>query len=177
MVRQKDFEVFSIELPKLRPGINSFEFEVGENFFKLFEQPLIKNGKVQVSVEIKKNLDHLDARFKFNGEVDLNCDRCDKIYVQPVSTEKRIIYAYSEGEFEEGNQEEVIYIGREIFLLNLSQEMYDYICLEMPIRKVPENCGPECPKDFDNGSGFQNTSSEEPDPRWLVLKKLKEENK
>lgn len=184
MKRSDDIREFSIELPKLRNGKNEFHFEVGEKFFGHFEQPIVSEGMVQVNLELHKSLNQLDARFQIEGVVSLTCDRCVLPFSFPIKSEKRLIYTYQEAGVElEEDLDEVLYIEPKAHLLDVSQEVYDFICLEIPIRKVPEDCGDDClnnPLNLLKEKGIIGTVDEEAegfsDPRWEALKKLKSDN-
>lgn len=174
-MRSDDRRAYCIELPKLNNGVNTFRFEVGKQFFQGFEQPLIQTGNVVADVEIRKSLNQLDAHFTFTGEVELICDRCNIEYNFPLRTECRLIYAYKEGGVREEEEIEVVYMDPNNHLLDLSQELYDYICLEIPIRKVPEDCGEDCPRNPLAGFSASEDSEEglQTDPRWAALKNLR----
>jgi uncharacterized metal-binding protein YceD (DUF177 family) len=182
MLRPKDIKAYSIELPKLKSGKNEFDFLLDEKFLKLFEKPLMKIGKVAVAAEVFKNLNHLDVKFKFDGFLQLECDRCGVEYEYPINVEHRIIYAFrgvgtTEEEETEVEGTEVIYISRDEHLLDLTQELYDYVCLEIPIRKVPEDCDDNCPRYvglFKEGNTSLNET--DTDPRWEALRRMKSNN-
>jgi uncharacterized metal-binding protein YceD (DUF177 family) len=178
-MRREENRAYSVELPKLKNGLNHFVFDVSEEFFAGFEQPLIREGQIQIQVELKKNLNQLDAFFRMKGFVQLSCDRCDEPFQFPVEIEKRLVYAYQDQGVEEDDYEELIYLDPKNHLLDLRQEMYDFICLEVPIRKVPEGCDETCPRypaavllpeqDAVSEVGDEEVS----DPRWAILNKLK----
>jgi uncharacterized metal-binding protein YceD (DUF177 family) len=182
MMRSDDIREFSIELPKLKNGKNEFHFEIGEKFFGHFEQPIVESGKVEVELELHKSLNQLDAHFRISGEVVLACDRCVLPFSFKIKSEKRLVYTYeAKGVEEEEDFDEVVYIEPKTHLLDVSQEIYDFVCLEIPIRKVPEDCGEDCPNNPLNLLKAQGkigeVSEEAPvDPRWEALKKLKSDN-
>lgn len=183
MKRSEDIREFSIDLPKLKNGVNEFHFEVGEKFFKHFEPALADRGAVSIDLEIRKTLNQLDAHFRIQGTVELNCDRCTLPYQAPVASEKRIIYAYPDAgvQEEEGMDDEVIYLDPRSPVLDISQDVYDFVCLEIPIRKVPEHCGEDCPNDplkklKAEGKIGEAEESEPTDPRWEALRKLQSDS-
>jgi uncharacterized protein len=182
MKRSDDIREFSIELPKLRNGKNEFHFEVGEKFFGHFDQSIVQSGKVEVDLDLHKSLNQLDAHFRIEGEVVLACDRCVLPFSFSIQSEKRLVYTYDvKGVEEEEDLDEVLYIEPKAHLLDVSQEIYDFVCLEIPIRKVPKDCGDDCPNNPLNllkAQGKIGEASEEApvDPRWEALKKLKSDN-
>lgn len=178
-MRREENRAFSVELPKLKNGLNHFVFDVSPEFFAGFEQPLIQKGQIQVQVELKKNLNQLDAFFRMRGSVQLNCDRCDEPFDFPLEIEKRLVYTYQDQGVAEDDFEELIYLDPKNHLLDVSQEIYDFVCLEVPIRKVPEGCDESCPRFPAHVVLIQDEAADEPesdeiaDPRWAILNKLK----
>jgi uncharacterized metal-binding protein YceD (DUF177 family) len=183
MMRSDDIRELNIELPKLKNGKNEFRFEIGKKFFTHFESSLVEEGRVSVILDLYKSLNQLDAHFRFEGEIELLCDRCMLPFAYPVIREQRLIYAYRDsGIQEDDSEDEVSYMEPKNHLLDISQEVYDFICLEVPIRKVPESCKEDCPNNplnllKDKGIiGEVEASEENTDPRWEALKKLKSDN-
>lgn len=176
--------VLTIELPKLKNGKNEFHFEIGKQFFVHFESSLVQEGRVSVTLQLFKSLNQLDAHFRFQGEIELLCDRCMIPFAYPIDREQRLIYAYRDSSGIEDNEseDEVIYMEPKNHELNISQEVYDFICLEVPIRKVPAGCEEDCPNNplktlKDQGLiGEVEETEEYTDPRWEALKKFKSDN-
>lgn len=174
---EKSFEKrYAIELPKLKLGKNEDEFHVDNTFFQEFEYGLIEEGTLDIQADITKYNTHLDVTFSFKGEVTLTCDRCLEPYSHQMEFDKRVIFAYDEDlEF---NTDEVIQITEEEPLLFLAADFYDFINLEVPLRKVPEPEVHECPPEvlaLLEGELEEEESDDEDniDPRWEALKKLK----
>lgn len=176
---------YAIEIPKLRPGLNEDEFHIDSSFFQAFEYSLIQEGKVDVRAKINKYETHLEGNFHFAGHIVLECDRCLEEYPHQIEFSVRIIFAYDETlEFE---TDEVILVDREDPVIFLADDFYDFISLQVPLRKVPDAtvhiCPPEVLAYLDGGPGEEEeeiSGEDEPevDPRWEALKKLKDsENK
>jgi uncharacterized metal-binding protein YceD (DUF177 family) len=172
---------YAIEIPKLRPGVNMDEFHVDSAFFQEFEYSLIQEGEVDIQAEITKSETHLDANFHFTGHINLECDRCLEIYPHQIDFQIRIIFAYDESlEFD---TDEVLLIEREDPVIYLANDFYDFISLQIPLRKVPEPevhvCPPEVLAYLDGSyeGEWEDDSAEEEgeiDPRWEALKKFKD---
>lgn len=175
---------YAIEIPKLRPGLNEDEFHIDSSFFQAFEYSLVQEGQVDIQAKINKYETHLDGIFQFKGHITLECDRCLEPYPHQIDFSVRIIFAYDETlEFD---TDEVILVDREDPVIFLADDFYDFISLQIPLRKVPEaavhTCPPEVLAYLDGGSEGEEEYSEEEepelDPRWEALKKLKDsENK
>jgi len=181
LMRREDNYAYSVELPNLKDGVNHFVFEIDKKFFAGFEQPLVQEGKIRIETIIRKNLNQLEVLFDIEGNIELNCDRCDYPFQYSVKAERQIIYAYAGSGIQEDDFEELVFIDPKKHLLDLSQEMYDFICLEIPIRKVPEQCDDTCPRNplLNSDLGIVTEESEEEsslDPRWAALRKWNNES-
>jgi uncharacterized metal-binding protein YceD (DUF177 family) len=146
MGRDRAFErAYSLNIARLSIGNQELTFDVGQEFFEHFDRPVVRNGQVQIRLALVKTATHLDARFFVSGQVELECDRCLQPYFQPVEDTYRIIYAFKPGLKVE--EEEVIYTSPDEQALPLVQEIYDFISLAVPMRRVPDpevhTCAPE----------------------------------
>jgi uncharacterized metal-binding protein YceD (DUF177 family) len=187
MEQDKAFErKYSINVVRLKPGKHTEAFSIDRAFFEQMPHSLISEGEVQVRLEMVKYSTHIDAKFFIEGKVQVACDRCGDPYLQPISDERRIVYSFSESMKFDGH--EVIYVDSEESSLSLVQELYDFVHLALPMRKVPEPsthlCEPEVlallgldehgeplPEDSANAE-----DSDEPvDERWAALKKLRDQ--
>lgn len=172
---------YSVEIPKLRPGVNQDEFHIDSAFFQTFEYSLVQEGDIDIQAEITRSETHLDSHFHFKGHIVLECDRCLEPYPHQVDFSVRIIFAYDESlDFD---TDEVIMISHDEPLLFLAEDFFDFINLQVPLRKVPEADVHICPPEvlaLLEGSDEDSDEIEadapedgEIDPRWEALKKLK----
>lgn len=170
-----------IEVPKLSLGKHSFDFDITDDFFDLGEQEaVVKSAELQLQIALEKTNEMLDAAFSVSGEIGLACDRCLENYLYPVRFQKRVVYSFNK-RMQDAEDDEVVFIPRNIFRLDLTQDVYDFIMLEIPFRKIPEACLEEaCAPEIARALGEKQedvsaSESEEPkaDPRWDALKNLK----
>lgn len=179
---------YSVDVPKLRHGLNEEKFTVDRSFFEAFEFSPIQEGRVQVQVMIDKSSTHLDAKFHFQGEITLECDRCLEPYPHNLDFETRIVYSFDEElEFD---TDEVVLIEESTPTIFFAQDFYDFIVLQIPIRRVPEAsvhlCAPEVlsllgmnsdgsPKEPEPVEEELEGEEDTKDPRWNALKRLKDQ--
>ena len=180
----KSFErKYSLEIPKLRLGENEDAFSVDRSFFAEFEHSFIEEGDVEIEVLTVKYNTHLDMAMHFKGVVTLHCDRCLEPYPHEIDFNQKVIYSYSEElEFD---TDEVILIKEHEPILVLVKEFFDFINLQVPIRRVPS---PEVHVCDDNvlrmlgllppeeGEEEAIDEEEEIDPRWAALKNLSQKD-
>ena len=177
----KSFEKkYSIEVSKLKAGKQKAHFLIEDDFFSHFEFTEIHKGKLTVDAEIDKFETHLDAVFRFSGYIVLECDRCLEEYNHALDVTDRVVFSYNP-DLEHGT-DEVVLIDRNDPFLMLSQEFYELITIEIPIRRIPEpevhSCPPEILKILEEGEAsvkgaINKDQEDEIDPRWEKLKDLK----
>ena len=179
----KKFErLYSFEVPKLRDGENTEKFEVDSSFFHEFESPVLSEGKVDVVATIIKYQRHFDVTYQFKGTVQLNCDRCLEPYDEDLDFAQRVVYAFDEDlEFD---TDEVVLIDENNPFLYVGKDLYDFVALQVPLRKVPSEEVHVCPEavlqmlgeiESDEDETIPDEEEDNIDPRWAALKKLKEQ--
>jgi uncharacterized protein len=174
---------YSVDVPKLGYGLNNDSFAVDDTFFAEFEFSPIHEGNLQVSCVIDKSSTHLDAKFHFQGEIKIECDRCLEPYPYPLDFEERVVYSFDETlEFD---TDEVVLIEESTPTLFFAQDFYDFIILQIPLRRVPDPevhlCAPAVMEllglhpDGTPKEVVEPEEDEKPtDPRWDALNKLKD---
>lgn len=112
--------------------------------------------------------------FNFETEVQLVCDRSLDEYWHSLSGTYAILY--KEGAEEESDDAQMSVRRLDISgnIINIEQEVRDTILLAIPLRKIH-------PRYFDENGDLieleiQEDETQEADPRWDALKKLKETN-
>jgi uncharacterized protein len=181
-VVDKSFDrTYSLELPKLPLGKSEQEFEIGDHFFGHFEFSPVKAGKVHASLVVVKYTTHLDVSFSFDGQIQLECDRCTELFPYPIHVTRRVIFTFEDVPGLEDEHEDVKSVSRDEPLLSLVEEFYDFINLEVPLRKVPPAsvhlCSPEVLQLLGlDAEGNEVETEEEIDPRWAKLKGLTDDS-
>jgi uncharacterized metal-binding protein YceD (DUF177 family) len=108
--------------------------------------------------------------FTISGTVRTTCDRCNEEFDMPLEGEYRLIVKV--GGHETGDEDDdIITVAANEHELDLSQYLYEYITLSLPIRRVhPDGtCDEEVIKKLND----HLTEGEEGDPRWDGLKNIK----
>ena len=183
MANERRFEEkYSLHLPQLKLGKQQETFELDRSFFEHFEYGLSESGSVKAVLDIHKYERHLDVKLHLTGTMELPCDRCLEPYPQPIDTTHRLIYSFDPDQKFEAT--EVIQVSEDEPLLSVAQELYDYVHVSLPLRRVPpksvHQCNPEVLKvlglDPDgNPLEADDQEEQEMDPRWAALKKLKDQ--
>lgn len=187
----KFLRTFDIEVIKFLEGKYEIDFEIGKEFFQHFEDnELLDEGILTVRVLMDKGANLIEMNFLITGEVKLTCDRSLEEYFEHLEITEKILFKY--GEVEEEVNEEVYIITRDTSKINVAQFIYEFILLGLPAKKIHPDHRTEFDEedfeaegtyayidgDYDNdsdedSSGDQDQKEEIADPRWELLKKLK----
>ncbi|MFV0590102.1 MAG: YceD family protein [Draconibacterium sp.] len=175
---------YSIEFKGLKEGLHDYEFEADNKFFEHFDEGLVEDGEVQIRVRLEKRSSFLKLNFEFSGWVELTCDRCLEPYRQDIELDTDIFVKFGEEtEFDEGDN--VIWVLPEEHVINLSQVIYEYTVLSIPLKHVHPNktgdnsCNPEMLKKLKTYLLEETEEAQEEkeiDPRWAALRDLKNNN-
>ncbi len=139
---EKDTSIV-IPVQGLSAGKHEYGFSVGFGFIEQFGNSTITDCDCSVRVELDKSSTFLGARCVVEGSVAVECDRCLERLDIPVSFDHKLTVKFS-GAGQEPD-DDVAFIEEGACELDLSQFVYDYICLSVPIVKVHPagGCNPE----------------------------------
>jgi len=136
----KRFSEYIIPFSSYSNGLQGFEFELIDAFFGLFPESEIQKAEVLVHVEMIKQERQLEFSFTLNGWVLLPCDRCLEDYEQPVTGEFNLYAKFGHGNNED--EFDVVWLPHDAYQIDLSQYLYEYVMLSLPMRKVhPDKAG------------------------------------
>ena len=130
----KRFSEYIIPFSSYSNGLHKFEYELVDAFFKLFPESEIQKADVLVKVEMIRQERQLEFSFTLDGWVLQPCDRCLEEYEQPITGEFKLY-----GKFGHGNNEDefdVVWLPEDVCHIDLSQYLYEYVMLSLPMRKV-----------------------------------------
>ena len=168
-------ENFTIPLNGLATGKNEFFIHVGKEFFSSFDNEEILNADLQVRILVEKSGRYVGVDCDIEGDVTVECDRCLEPLEMPIDTQVRLSVKFGEEEASEigsENEREVIFVKEDDAELDMSQVIYDYACLALPMQRVHEEgeCNPETMKYYGVGE-TPETVEEESNP-FAALKDL-----
>jgi len=166
---------FSVNILGLSKGVHQFEFQLEEDFFKKYGQEVVNKGKFAAQVLLDKKETFIEADFKIEGNAFLICDRSLDDFDFPISISKKVVFKY--GDEAKEVSDEIIIITHDQQKLDVGQLMYEFITLEIPIKKLHPRFENEA-EDETEGKIIYTSSTAKPDeekidPRWEKLKKLK----
>lgn len=114
---------FVVRLIDLKPGVTLQEWHADGKFFEDFGNSEILGADIQVSARISYRGVTADVACEIKGSVTVACDRCLENLDLPVET------SFEESYVPEGAE------------LDLGQDVYDYVCISLPLKRVHPDQG------------------------------------
>ena len=132
---------YDVEFVKLKDGLHSFEFNLEDSFFKAFNSSLLVDH-IKVHLDFIKSPSMFTLTFRIDGDLKSECDRCLNDISLPVHGQYVLLVKITEQELED--QDDLIYINSAAHKINVSQPIFDYIHLLLPIKKTCTDVGLKC---------------------------------
>lgn len=174
-------KAYTVNIVGLANKVHHFDFEMGNDFFDKFGTELLSEGDLKADVSLDKRETFIDASFTIDGSVRLICDRSLDPFDYPIHTKRKLVFKY--GETDEELSDEIVVIRRDADSLELGHYIFEFIALEVPMKKLHPRFQEEESEDDDAEGKIIYTSKPSPDddrtdgedidPRWDILKKLK----
>jgi uncharacterized metal-binding protein YceD (DUF177 family) len=168
--------IFDIDIYKLADGEHSFEFSFDSSFFDLFEDSIVKKGNGRINVMLEKAPTMLSLTFLLKGEVELICDRSLDPFMFPIDKENLVRLKF--GDHQEEFSEDLFLISTNTQKIDIGQFVYEFITLAIPMKKLHPRYKDDTETDemVFYSADDADESSNDIDPRWNELKKLKKIN-
>ena len=178
----KEIKKYDIGIAKLSNKKHEYDFELGDEFFKIFEQTIINGGNLTAHVVMDKSEHLLNLTFDIKGTVVLTCDRSLEEFEYPVDLTENLIMKFGPENLE--LDENLVQIVPETQTINVAQHLYDYIVLSVPMKKLhprfaDEETDPEAEgilifstKTGSDAEEEDNNDDEATDPRWDALRNI-----
>lgn len=166
-----DDSKFIIPLNGLTHARRESGMDVGKEFFERFDNKDIKDASLHVLTEAWKAGQDIEIDCTISGHVSVECDRCLGLLRIPVGAEARLCIRSGDGGREDdGKQDrEVVHVGEGSSVFDISQVVYDYVCLSLPLKRThPDGeCDPEVLRYLE--SGIKVTGSDDGGNPFSVL--------
>ncbi|MDO9679535.1 MAG: DUF177 domain-containing protein [Bacteroidales bacterium] len=125
-------------------GKHLVDFSIDNEFFEEYDNSQILGALLNVKLELDKSSTLIEIKGNIDGSVTLECDRCLELMEMKLQTDVKLLVKFVKTQDEEDN-DEVTTLDPSESELDLSQFLYDYICLALPIQRAhPQGeCDPE----------------------------------
>ena len=129
--------MYIISFKGLPLGSHLFEWTIGSSFFTLYEMSEINDASIKVELTLVKHSSFLELHFVLNGWAEVNCDRCLDPLKLEIASEDEMFVKFGEQSGEDDSEEDdVITLPYDEHRLDVSQYIYEYAHLDLPIRRV-----------------------------------------
>ena len=168
----KQLGKYDIDLQQVEGSLVSLEFDLDDCFFGGLQDAEIEHGKLKAWVQMSNLGERYEAAMTVKGSVQVPCDRCLELMTIPVEAEQKLVFKL--GEAYEELSDELIVIDEESRTVHLDWYLYEMIALSLPMRRVHDEgeCNPEM-EQYLSGSPIEEETT---DPRWEMLKQIKDNN-
>jgi uncharacterized metal-binding protein YceD (DUF177 family) len=168
---------YCIDIVSLKNQEYQFEFIVEPSFFQRFEESEIEKCSFDCLIVLRKTDGFIEANFKIQGFVELECDRSLDKFDHSIDLEKRMIFKFGEEDREIDDEVEMISKDRQS--IDMSKFFFEFISMAIPMKRLhPRYMNEEQTNEelyFSSEEKFDlDDQKEEIDPRWEALKKLRD---
>lgn len=133
-MKKSVLNTYKIDIFRLENKQYLHEFEGNDDFFEALDQELIQKGKFKAKVVLNKNETMIQMMYHITGSVELTCDRSLDLFDFPVDITQKMILKFSD--HNEEITEELMLIDRNTQYINVAQDIFDFIGLQIPIKKL-----------------------------------------
>jgi uncharacterized metal-binding protein YceD (DUF177 family) len=166
----KIMNAFIIPIKGMGVGLHQYDFNVDGTFFESREESPVSACLLDIQVAADRRESMILLQFKIEGEVFCGCDRCLADIKLPISGDYALIVKFDPEEII--NEDEVLILHPDAPELDLSDVLYEFICLSVPMVKTYDCENDENPPcDEKVISLLEKTENETPiNPLWDDLK-------
>ena len=170
-------EKFIIPLNGLAAGKNEFFWHADKQFFESFDNDEIFDADLRIEVYVEKSGRYIGVDCDVTGEVTVECDRCLDMLDMPIDTHISLSVKFGEesasDDVREGERE-VIFVPEDDVELDMSQIIYDYACLALPMQRTHDvgGCNPDAMKYYGAPEGHDVFNEEEEMNPFAALKDM-----
>lgn len=173
---KKEENNYTIPLASLPFGHSGYQYVIDDSFFSVRDYSEVKMGRINLNLDVEKLETMFILTLKFEGKVVLQCDRCGDDYEQKIESSAEIFLKYGVGCSDE--DEDVIIITKNDSDFNLSDLIYEYIILSLPIHRTHDDeslCNQEALEKLQSYSSDEEEVEKNDNPEWIeMMKKLKD---
>ena len=169
---------YSIQFLGLSLGEHPFEFKVNDKFFEHLDYSEIKQGDITVNIALLRQSQMMILQFQISGTVKMICDICATEFDMPITGTNKLIVKLG-GPDETTDDDDIITINTNEHQLDLTQYIYEYITLSLPIKRehpLDKKGKPGCDKEMLKKVKkflIKEEKKDTTDPRWEGLKNIK----
>ena len=176
-----ELKAFILSFAGLKQGKHQFKYEIDNAFFENFGFDEFNSSSMTIDAQLDKRNTIMDLFLTATGSVNVNCDVTNEPFDLDIDTSMDLVIKFGEA-FNDDN-EELLILSHGDYEFNISQYVYEMLVLSIPHKLVhPGVEDGSLESDVLDKlnelsvSSPEDNKSEEIDPRWEALKKLKTDN-
>jgi uncharacterized protein len=175
------FFAYKIAHQGLKKAKHRFDLKLDNTFFGNFEHSQIRDADIAVSLVLDNTQEPYIADIELEGTYAGQCDQCAATIPLTIRGDYRLYIKFMDTvpDDDEINDTDIVFLQREEPEIDLTQYLYEFAHLSLPLVKTCEKpfATPFC--DMEVKRVLEQLRNEEPngeniDPRWSALYKLKE---
>ena len=162
---------FDIAFTGLKLGEHSFDYQLDNTFFSLFEYDEFLGANLNAEVKLNKKETSLEWHMEISGSVNVPCDVTNQPFDLPLHNELEFVVKF--GDEYDDSRDEILIIPAGDHKLNIAQYLYEMSVLALPLKRVSEE-GKKLQEEEESlpESSEPEHTDGEIDPRWNKLKDL-----
>jgi len=126
---------FVISVNGLAAGESTFLVRADKEFFANNENYEVLDADLRVSIVVDKSISKVDIDLNIDGTITVPCDRCLSPVRIPVSAEALLRLRCAGSDVALDDSQEEVFLTPGTDSLDLSQEVYDYALLALPLQR------------------------------------------
>ena len=138
MNRRREFEIAFVGL---KPGVHEFSYMINDQFFEAFQQQDFRSCIAKVKLTLDKKSGFMLLKFEVGGSLEVTCDRCSSNLPLELWDEFHLTVKMVENPElmnEEEDDPDMYYIAQGESHLDVSNWIYEFINLSIPMQKICE---------------------------------------
>ena len=150
---------YKVDLKGMTSDTVSYRWQADNDFFSAVQGPEIKQGLLDVTLQVKRTAGAYMLDFQLRGEVEVMCDRCLGPMSLPIESLSTLRVVMGEEFADDGD---MVTIPEREGIIDVAWNIYEFAALQIPLRHVHADCEvmAEAPEE------------EKIDPRWEELRKI-----
>ena len=92
----KSLSPYLVKFSGLKEGVHLFDFEIGNKFFKNFDYYDFADANIKTILELEKKPTLLNLKFRFNGEVEVQCDLSMEMFSLELETDYTVVVKFKD---------------------------------------------------------------------------------
>ena len=173
---------YEIAWQGLKPGVHHYEYHIQNRFFEERGSDVeFNNLKAKINLHFDKKTNFFLLHFDIDGVTDVICDRCgDEFSLRLWDEFDLLVKLAAEDVTERFEDADAVFIPRHETVIDISDWIYEYILLSIPLQKIHPNRPDGTPGCNEQALDLLNQLSEKENKKnelWKGLDALKEQHK